>query len=73
VIEKELSTAGWVILISNVVSDAKTAMSIYRDKDVATRMSLKNASCELKTALILGACVYIATKARTIKCSIKCS
>jgi transposase len=41
VIEKELSTAGWLILISNVISDAKVAMSVYRDKDVVEKCFLR--------------------------------
>ena len=49
VIEEELSTAGWVILISNVVSDAKTAMSIYRDKDVVEKCFLR-----IKNSIDLG-------------------
>lgn len=37
VIERKLKTAGWVILISNQVSDAVKAMEIYRDKDVVEK------------------------------------
>ena len=37
VVEKSLETAGWVVLISNDVSNAKKAMSIYRDKDVVEK------------------------------------
>lgn len=37
VLDKMLETAGWVILISNDISNAKKAMSIYRDKDVVEK------------------------------------
>lgn len=44
VIEKRLQTAGWVVLLSNDVSDARKAMNIYRDKDVVEKgfLRLKN-------------------------------
>ena len=44
VVENALSTAGWVVLISNNISDAKKAMGIYRDKDVVEKgfLRLKN-------------------------------
>lgn len=44
VVEKSLQTAGWVVLISNDINDAKKAMSIYRDKDVVEKgfLRLKN-------------------------------
>lgn len=34
VVEKSMQTAGWVVLISNDISDAKKAMGVYRDKVV---------------------------------------
>lgn len=37
VVEKRLQTAGWVVLVSNDISDARKAMSIYRDKDVVEK------------------------------------
>jgi transposase len=49
VIEKELSTAGWVVLISNAINNAKTAMSIYRDKDVVEKCFLR-----IKNSIDLG-------------------
>ena len=44
VVERSIQTAGWVVLISNDISDAKKAMSIYRDKDVVEKgfLRLKN-------------------------------
>lgn len=44
VVERSIQTAGWVVLISNDVSDAQQAMNIYRDKDVVEKgfMRLKN-------------------------------
>lgn len=44
VIEQALKTAGWMVLISNDVFDAKKAISIYRDKDVVEKgfQRLKN-------------------------------
>ena len=41
VIEKALETAGWVVLISNNISDAQTAIQIYRDKDVVEKGFLR--------------------------------
>ena len=41
VIEKSLQTAGWVILLSNDISDARKAMGIYRDKDVVEKGFLR--------------------------------
>lgn len=46
-LEKALYTAGWVLLISNDITDALQAMCIYRDKDVVEKVS-----CALKTVLI---------------------
>jgi transposase len=44
VVEAELETAGWLIVISNFVTDAKEAITIYREKDVVEKgfMRLKN-------------------------------
>ena len=44
VVEAELETAGWMIIISNFVSDAKEAIKIYREKDIAEKgfQRLKN-------------------------------
>lgn len=49
VIEKKLQTSGWVVLISNDVSDARKAMNIYRDKDVVEKSFLR-----LKNSIDLG-------------------
>ena len=49
VVAKELETAGWLIILSNDVSDAKEALSIYRQKDVVEKGFLR-----LKTQLDLG-------------------
>jgi transposase len=49
VIQKNIQTAGWVILISNDVSDAQKAMNIYRDKDVVEKGFLR-----LKNSIDLG-------------------
>jgi len=44
VVEAELETAGWLVLISNFSTDAKEAIKIYRDKDVVEKgfQRLKN-------------------------------
>ena len=49
VIEDELSTAGWLVIISNDVPRAKEAIRIYRDKDVVEKGFLR-----LKGSLDLG-------------------
>lgn len=49
VVEKSLQTAGWVVLISNAVSDAQKAMGIYRDKDVVEKGFLR-----MKNSIDLG-------------------
>lgn len=49
VLKKELNTAGWVVLISNDVADARKAMNIYRDKDVVEKSFLR-----LKNSIDLG-------------------
>lgn len=44
VIEKNLQTAGWLVIISNSVIDSIKALSVYREKDVVEKgfMRLKN-------------------------------
>ena len=49
IIDKELSHAGWMVLLSNHVSDAKEALIIYRGKDVVEKGFLR-----LKRSLDLG-------------------
>jgi transposase len=49
VINNELETSGWVILISNDIDNAKEAMRIYREKDVVEKGFLR-----LKKSLDLG-------------------
>jgi len=49
VVEKELETAGWLIVLSSDVADAKEALSIYRQKDVVEKGFLR-----LKANLDLG-------------------
>ena len=49
VVAKELETAGWLVVVSNDVTDAKEALSIYRQKDVVEKGFLR-----LKTNLDLG-------------------
>jgi transposase len=49
VIEDELGTTGWLILISNQVRDCKEALAIYRDKDVVEKGFLR-----LKKSIDLG-------------------
>lgn len=49
VINNELETAGWVIIISNNINNAKEAMRIYRKKDVVEKGFLR-----LKKSLDLG-------------------
>ena len=49
VIEKELEVAGWLVLISSTVRDAKEALSVYRDKDVVEKGFLR-----LKNSIDLG-------------------
>ncbi len=49
VIDKQLKHAGWMVLISNQVSDAKEALQIYRDKDVVEKGFLR-----YKNSLDLG-------------------
>ena len=44
-----MQTAGWVILVSNDISDAKKAISINRDKDVVEKGFLR-----LKNSIDLG-------------------
>ena len=44
VVESELETAGWLVVISNFISDAKEAIKIYREKDIVEKgfQRLKN-------------------------------
>ncbi len=49
VVTKELETAGWLVMGSNDVADAKETLSIYRQKDVVEKRFLR-----LKTNLDLG-------------------
>jgi len=49
VINNELETAGWFIIISNDIDDAKKAMRIYRKKDIAEKGFLR-----LKKSVDLG-------------------
>ena len=49
VIDKQLRHAGWMVLISNQVSNAKEALRIYRDKDVVEKGFLR-----YKNSLDLG-------------------
>ena len=49
VVAKELKTAGWLVVVSNDVADAKEALSIYRQKDVVEKGFLR-----LKANLDLG-------------------
>jgi transposase len=49
VVSSELKNAGWMVVISNDISDAKEAISIYRDKDVVEKGFL-----HLKNSLDLG-------------------
>jgi transposase len=37
IIEKELETCGWLVLISNQISDRTEALKIYREKDVVEK------------------------------------
>ena len=41
IIDKELSHAGWMVLLSNHISDAKEALLIYRGKDVVEKGFLR--------------------------------
>ena len=44
VVEAELETSGWLIIISNFVADTKEAIKIYREKDIVEKgfQRLKN-------------------------------
>lgn len=48
-VAKALATSGWMVLISNHITDVKEALSIYREKDVVEKGFLR-----LKTSLDLG-------------------
>jgi transposase len=49
VIEAELKTAGWLVLVSNDVNDCRRALEIYRAKDVVEKGFLR-----LKNSIDLG-------------------
>ena len=44
VVDAELETAGWLVVISNFITDAKEAIKIYREKDIVEKgfQRLKN-------------------------------
>jgi len=48
-VEAELTNAGWMIIISNYITDAKEAIKIYREKDIVEKGSQR-----LKNSLDLG-------------------
>lgn len=45
VIEHELRHAGWLVIVSNDISDAKEAITIYRAKDVVEKGFLRLKNC----------------------------
>ena len=49
VVKTELQTAGWMVVISNCIQDAKEAIKVYRDKDV-----VEKGFHRLKNSLDLG-------------------
>ena len=49
VVEAELETAGWMVIISNFITDAKEAIKIYREKDIVEKGFRR-----LKNSLDLG-------------------
>jgi len=49
VVAAELETAGWLVIISNFVTDAKEAIKIYREKDI-----VEKGFARLKNSLDLG-------------------
>ena len=49
VVEVELETAGWMVVISNFMTDAKEAIRIYREKDI-----VEKGFCRLKNTLDMG-------------------
>ena len=49
VVEAELATAGWLVIISNFVTDAKEAIKSYREKDI-----VEKGFHRLKNSLDLG-------------------
>ena len=49
VVEAELETSGWTVVISNCVCDAKEAIKVYREKDVVEKGFFR-----LKNSLDLG-------------------
>ena len=48
-VEAELATSGWMVVISNCVKDTKEAIKIYREKDVVEKGFLR-----LKSSLDIG-------------------
>lgn len=44
-VEKELSTTGWMVAVSNFISDPEQAISVYRDKDVVEKGFLRLKNC----------------------------
>ena len=48
-VAKELNTAGWLVIVSNQITDAKAALTIYRNKDIVEKGFLR-----LKVNLNLG-------------------
>ena len=71
IVTNELKTAGWMVIISNDVSDAKEAMTIYRDKDVVEKgfLRLKNSldlcrlrvhhECSMQNKVFVGFIAFI--------------
>ncbi len=49
VVAKELNTAGWLVIVSTQITDAKAALTIYRNKDIVEKGFLR-----LKVNLNLG-------------------
>jgi transposase len=49
IVAAELETAGWLVVISNFITDAREAIKIYREKDIVEKGFLR-----LKNALDLG-------------------
>ena len=45
IIENELSHTGWLVLVSNNISDTKDAISIYRSKDVVEKGFMRMKNC----------------------------
>ena len=45
VLDKELAHAGWMVAVSNFIDDAKTAILVYRAKDVVEKTFLRLKNC----------------------------